>query len=245
LGLALLVVAGVTGFQLQQNRQEEQRYQAELVDATPVKLGALTEKQRAHSNLFADYRQPTFNVRELIAKANGKSKIAGISFAPGMQPLLTTPERPEDYFGRISKESDAVILGRVITRESYVTEDETFVFTDYEIAIIEVLKNNAIAPISMGQSITVTRPEGKVLINGVIIKCENAAYTPLPKNDKEVVLFLRFIKETGAYKATGANASFELNGSILLPLTKSSFPPGVLQDANAFLQTARTVSKDN
>lgn len=242
-GLALLIVGGVAGFQLRQSNVEEQRYQIESMDATPVEFGVLTEVQRAHSKLYTGFREPSFNVRRLVAQSKGTSRVVGITFAPGLEPLLTKPQRPEEYFANVASHSDVVILGKVTTKTSYITEDETFIFTDYEVVITEVLKNNAAGSLSIGETMTVTRPEGKILIDGILVKGENAGYAPLPNSEKNVVLFLQHVPEATTYQATNTTATFELDGLVLRPLTKSKFPPGVLQDAHSFLQTARAVSR--
>src|SRR3954451_23049875 len=56
-GVALLIVAGVGASRLQDKNavvkeRNEKQYQIEIADATPVQPGALTEKQRFHSQLF-------------------------------------------------------------------------------------------------------------------------------------------------------------------------------------------------
>jgi len=57
-GLALLIVAGVGASRLHQNNTEQGKrgaelaeYQQEIGDATPVRVGVLTPKQRFHSKL--------------------------------------------------------------------------------------------------------------------------------------------------------------------------------------------------
>ena len=108
--------------------------------------------------------------------------------------------------------------------------------------IIEVFKNNAAAPIDAGKTIVVTRPGGKVLVDGVVVKATDAALAALPVNTNDVVVFLQFIPETGAYKTTRATGAFELEGLTVRPLTGIPFPPGVIRDSDSFLETIRAVS---
>jgi len=250
-GLALLFVVGVGASRLRQKdaedakqRSELERFQAELVDATPVQLGVLTETQRIHSKLYSHYLKLGSNrtISGLVAQATGKSKIVETGVLVGMTEVLTEPATPENYFGELTELSDAVVRGRVIRSVAQLTEDDAFVFTDYDVAATEVLKSNPSAPIHRGTTLTVTRPGGKVLLNGIIVKARDDAFAPLPLNNHDVVLFLKFIPETGAYRATRATGTFELDGQILRPLTEVGFPPGVLRDADSFLQTARIVS---
>jgi hypothetical protein len=249
-GAALLIVAGVGASRLQRRDAkqidagaEERSYQAEIVDATPVEFGVLTAKQRIHSSLYAGLREMRGGkaISGLVAEAKGKSKIVGTGFFVGTGPKLE-PELPEVYFGKLAGESDAVISGKVMKKASQITEDDGFIFTDYEVVITKVFKNNAASPLNANATITVTRPGGKVLLDGVVVKARDDAYAPLPLNNHDVILFLKFIPETVAYKATRDTGSFELDGPTLRPLTGSDFPPGVLSGKDAFLQTIQTVS---
>jgi hypothetical protein len=250
-GVALLIVAGVGASRLQRRdaaridaEELERKYQAELVEATPVELGALSEGQRIHSKLYTPYKQIKGNetISSLVAQAKGKSKIVETGVYPRLMPEITQPETPDNYFGNLAGESDAVIRGRVTKKTSQVTEDDSFIFTDYDVLIIEVFKNHASFPLTTGGSLTVTLPGGKVLLDGVIVKARDDAFAPLPLKNHEVILFLRFIPETSSYKVTRDTGSFELDGSTLRPLTGHSFPPGVLESQNAFLRTLRAVS---
>jgi hypothetical protein len=240
-GLSLLIVAGVGGSLIQQRDAEEKLYQAELVDATPLQIGALTEKQRIHSRLYTHYRERRGDqtISGLITSDKGKD--LGIVFNMPLTELLTEPETPESYFGKLADESDAVIRGRATNKVSHITEDDAFVFTDYDVVVTQVLKNNTASSANIGEAITVTHPGGKVVVNGVIVKVEDEAFAPLPVNN-DVVLFLTFIPETGAYRLTRHSGSFELDGRTLRPLTGAQFPPGVIRDADSFLRTVQAVS---
>jgi len=251
MGLVLLAVGGVGASRRHQkdveqekDRAELKEYQAELRDATAVRFGVLTDNQRIHSRLFAKYLQLGSNrtISGLVAAAEGKGKIVSSVVFVGNAELLTESETPENYFHQLANASDAVIRGRVTKRVSQITEDDGFVLTDYDVLAAEVFKNNATQPIETGAMITVTRPGGKVLLDGVIVKAIDEAFAPLPLNDHDVVLFLKFIPETGAYKATRPTGSFELDGTIIRPLTGVAFPPGVLRNGDSFLKTVRAVS---
>ena len=250
-GVALLIVAGVGASRLQRRDAaridadaEEREYQSKIVDAPPVQLGALSERQRIHSRLYTDYRATRGGktITGLVAQAKGRSRIASTTVFIGLGPELTKPVAPEKYFGELAHSSDAVIRGRVTKKEVQITEDDSFIFTDYDVLITEVLKNNAFAPIGKDETISVTRPGGRVLLDGIIVEAEDMAFKPLPINTHDVILFLRYIPETGAYQATRDTGCFELNGSILSPLTGDRFPPGVLRDTDSFLQTIRGIS---
>jgi hypothetical protein len=248
-GLALLLVSAVAGFHSQKNplqekkQQELAQYKAELVDATPVRLGVLTARQQVHSKQFAYYKalRNDKTISWLTRQAEGEYKIVTAIIGAGQGQVLK-PDTPENYFGNLSQESDAVIRGKVTKKESQITEDESFVITDYEVTVLEVMKNNPISQVNTGTALTVTRPGGKVLLDDVIVRAIDESYKPLPLNGHEVVLFLKYIPETGAYKTTKATGSFELVDDKATPLSSKKLPPGVLQSRNSLLHTVRAVS---
>jgi hypothetical protein len=157
-------------------------------------------------------------------------------------PALTEPVSPKDYFSGIVTASDAVIRGRVIKKASQITEDDTFIFTDYEVVIMEVFKNNAASPTDMGNTITVTRAGGKVLVGKTIMEVRDQRFLPLPESSREVILFLKYLPEIGIYQTERYNGSFELVHNILHPLTGASFPPGAIVDSLSLIQTIRTLT---
>jgi hypothetical protein len=218
-------------------------YKAAVVDATPVQLGKLTEQQQIHGKLYRFYKELRNHktISWLANQAEGEYKMVTTGVGVGMGSVLE-PDTPENYFASLAQESDVVIRGRATKKESQLTEGEGFIFTDYEVVVLEVLKNKLASQLEPDTTLTVTRPGGKILLDDVIVRAIDESYKPLPLNDPEVVLFLKFIPETGAYKATRATGGFELSGNVLQPLTGVSFPPGVIQDSLSFLHTVRRVA---
>src|SRR5437868_7932264 len=99
-GIVFLFVGGIAGTRTQlkdQRKYEEEKfYKKEIVDATPVELGVLTDQQRIHSMLYRSYQERTKSkISELIA--NNKHKVLGIELQVGLEELLTKPETPENY----------------------------------------------------------------------------------------------------------------------------------------------------
>lgn len=243
-GLALLIVVGVGASRLHHQSAEEAAFQGELPDATPVQIGFLTEQQRIHSKLYAHYlseRKGQGTIRDLASKQS-KGQIVFTTTLPAFGPLLK-PETPEKYFGDLAHSSDAIIRGRVIKKTSQITEDGGFVFTDYDVSVSQVIKNNPIAPLKSGGVVTVTWPGGKVLIEGVIVKALDQNFGLPSINNRDLVLFLRFIDETGAYGPANCRGGFELEGFSIRPLTSAHFPPGVLGRTDSFLETLTTISR--
>lgn len=244
-GIVVFIVGASAESQIQQNNSKETEAQKELklfekevVDATPTQLGVLTERQQNHSKLYSVYRERSRKkISEFIAHPEGK--VLGIDFWIGAGPKLRESQTPEEYVGKLANASDAIIRGRVVQKVSQITEDDTFIFTDYDVEVLEVFKDDATSPLATGRNITVTRPGGKIVVDGIIMQVTDHCFLPLPADD--VILFLNHLPETGAYQATRDTGSFQLDGDILRPLTELAFPPGVLRDSNSFLQTVRAI----
>ena len=250
-GLVLMVVGGVGASRLHQNdgqqerRRTELEYQAEIRDATPVRLGVLTPKQRYHSKLHngsvGDMVGTT--ISQLIAEYRGQRIVLGRSIYGRMWLASGDPEAPEDYFGSFAKESDAIIRGRAVSKVSQITEDDSFLFTDYELVVSEVFKNNATSPLDKGTSITITCAGGKIIVDEVVVKAGGNGEALLPLDAQDVLLFLKFIPETGSYRLTRYNGGFELNGKTVTPLA-GIFPikPNIFNSERSFLKVVRAVS---
>lgn len=244
-GLVLLAVAGAGAARRHQRDAQEEKtraelaqYKEELVNATQVQPGVLTERQRLHSRLYPYLATTNKTITDLLAHAGGK--ILGIEVSEQEQVLIES-QSPESYFGELVRTSDAVIHGRATRRISQITEDDSFVFTDYDVVLTEVLKDNSDKPLTITSTVTVTRPGGKIVVNGIIVKAYDRGFEPLPL-DRPVLLFLRYIPETGAYRSTRDAGTFEVDGSSIRPLAKAAYPPGVLRDGVSSLQAVRAIS---
>ena len=258
-GIVLLIVEVGAGSQIPRDNSKETEaqieemrlFEREVIDATPTQLGVLTARQRSHSKLYSVYKDQIsrlFSVHEEGTRktisdfiAHPESKVLGVNLGIGLGPKLKESQTPEEYFGKLAYASDAVIRGRVVQKISQITEDDTFIFTDYDVEVIEVFKDNATPLLATGRSIIVTRPGGKVVVDGIIVEILDEHFLPLPVDNKAVILFLNYVPETGAYQATRDTGSFQLDGETLRPLTGYHFPPGVLRDSNSFLRTVRAI----
>ncbi len=244
LGMLLLAASGVEGFPPQvqgfQQQRKEQAYRADIADATPAELGVFTERQRFYSKLFSFYQvMSNKKIGELVTESTG-GKI-GKFFYIGVGEVLSE-DTPENYFSKLVKETDAIIGGKAVKKTSQITEDETFIFTDYDVVVTEIYKNHKAASLTPGLTISVIRPGGTVIIGDVIVEVRDDDFLPLPVNQENLVLFLNFIPETGAYQSKLGAGSFELGGEAVQPLTKAHFPPGVIRDRRSFLQVIRALA---
>jgi hypothetical protein len=161
IGVMVLVVAGVGASRLQDKNaklkaEDEKRYQIEVVDATPVQLGLLTEQQRLHSKHFAYYKRqadlmPIYGkISEFFANPKGKVMETIVCVRLSFMPESKTPER---FFSELAQKSDAIIRGKATKKVSQITEDDAFIFTDYDVVVTEIYKDNAIAHLELEKTI--------------------------------------------------------------------------------------------
>ena len=146
-GVLLLVVASV-GASWHQKGAEEEKYQRELAETTPIELADSTARQSTHRNIFNGFRsdesEPT--IHELVSPYKGQKIVCGLSVMARRMQEFTGSETPESYFAEFARESDAVVRGKVVSKVSQITEDEKFIYTDYSVLVTEIFKNNATTP---------------------------------------------------------------------------------------------------
>jgi hypothetical protein len=246
-GLGLVMVAATLDFRHQrktaeQTRAQEQLYQAEIGDATPVRTGVLDDRQRLHSQIAENLRSGfARSILETIAPYRGKRIVCGISIDVNLPLLSADTEPPASYFRRLVQVSDAVIRGKVTNKVSNITEDEMFLFTDYDVQVEEVFKDATNTVSQAGGTITVTCAGGKVLIDDVIVTTSGNAVAMLP-NDHEILLFLTRIPGTSDFKLVRLDAAFDIDGQSAQSLA-GRVPESYLREKPGFLELVRTASR--
>lgn len=228
----------------QLKRQEEQRqYEAEIGDATPVQLDALSVnkslKADFYNGIIPNDSEPT--ITELITKYRGQKVVVGVSISARRPIEFTGSETTEEYFGKLAKESDVIILGKATDKLSQITGDKKFLYTDYTVAVTEVIKNTR--QLSAGDRIIVSCFGGKILVDNVIVKADMTGKAVLPLNNQPLLLFLKYMPKTGYYNLTRRHGAFELDGSSVRSLA-NGFPSHLLQDESSFVKTVRLVSNN-
>jgi len=190
-------------------------------DAQEAKL---TGKQKAHSKLYKEYRGGR-KIRDVAATATSDTGIRIGTPLRGGDPHSPPPNR-QQLLASLSCDADSVVIGTVKSNSSQLTEDEDFIFTDSELTVSEILKNNPAAPIQPHSDITITRPGGKVHINGRQIEALDVSFMPLKRGER-YLLFIKFVPSTGAYKAINSVSSFQLRGDKIEKLTREALPNNI------------------
>lgn len=205
----------------------------------------MTGKQKEHSKLYKgeQYRSKK-KIKDLLdAQPKGLLVKVGRPLQGGDP--AAPPFNFQKFMSRLSCSADAIVIGTVKSKSSNLTEDEDFIFTDYEIKVDEVLKNNPAAPIIPLNDITITRPGGSILFGNKLAEAIDVSFKPL-ELEQHYVLFLKFIPSTGAYKAVDSKSSYQILGDKLSKLTEEYIGPNNDElDTTFFLNEIRSAANCN
>lgn len=165
-------------------------------DATPIQEGVMTEKQRRHSKIFKGYQSITRGkkLRDLVSEQGDIEIIYNIGELPVNPPLSR-----EQLLRILTCESDVVVSGVVRAKVSQLLEEGTFVFTDYQLTVEDVLKSSTASSIERGGEITIARSGGTVNLKGHRVRAIDNRQELLRVGEKYLV-YLKLIPETGAYR---------------------------------------------
>jgi len=114
------------------------------------------------------------------------------------------------------KQSDAIIVGSVTKAQPYLTNSETGMYTELNVLIEQVLKNDGIPSAVVGSTLTVDRESGAMrLADGRVIRYETGGIGSLPRNGHRYMLFVKRVHD-------GADISivtgYEVRGGKVFPL---------------------------
>jgi hypothetical protein len=217
----LILVICIVGFGLFNIAASSSQKEYSKQDSpTPIQIGVMSEKQREHSKLYKKYNSD-HKIPEILAREKGNDvEIFRLLPLGAGLPDERVPTAFE-ALNRITCSANFVVVGEVKSKNSQLTEDLSFVFTDYEFTVQDVLKNDISTPIQQNAEIMVTRPGGEVLLNNKAVRALDESFQPL-KPGKKYVLFLQAIPQTGAFQTIESGDSFELKKERIINLKKDS-----------------------
>ena len=207
-------------------------------DATVVQKGQVTPDQIEYSKTYRNlyrYRLPAPKLTQMAEAANrrGNEKEIGVTLNVRTRPTIgNVPELSgEALLTSLACTADAVVVGTAIRKTSYLTDDETFIYTAYGFAVDEIVKNNRHGPISAEDVIEVTRPGGLIILDGQTVRVEDRAYEPL-KIRGRYVLYLRYVPTAGGYIVASPEGDFEIGAASVRHLSKLGSPDGLKTISN-------------
>lgn len=209
---------------------------------TKIVPGQLTEKQKAHSQLYdKDYDLPQ-RLDLPGPKIKNQAEVQTILATP-MEILAENAPVPTvtDVFRGLSCSADAIVVGTVSGKTSQLMEKRQFIFTEYDFVVTEVLKDNRAAPIVLNQPLTVVRPGGTVEIDGQAVRAADDSYRPL-LTDNSYLLFLKYLPKTKSYSSDMSKGSFKLKDNQLIKLFGLGMPGFDSEDAGPSIESIRTLT---
>src|SRR5437763_17056472 len=122
------------------------------------------QQHETHSRLFRGQNLDT--IPDILTKTSGDVYLrydqpTGYPTMP-----LNPPTYPPYPLVAFACTSDAVIIATAQAGASHLTADQRFVYTDWNFAVEQILKDNLHSPIAAGSTLVVTRSGGKLQING-------------------------------------------------------------------------------
>lgn len=213
--VALFMIIGIiatAGSQTQTGNQPQQD------EATVVKRGQATDKEKEYSK---EYRKIySDRAGKKITEIKQKGNI-GVSIGVGSYPRSKDEGviSINQFLEKLSCQTDTIVEGVIRNKKSHLSDDETFVFTEYNFDVKKVLKNNAKLTIGTNQTISITRPGGLIKVDNQLIKFEDLNYEPL-KINREYLLFLKFVPLAKGYVTASPEGDFLLDNNMFKSLSK-------------------------
>jgi hypothetical protein len=113
------------------------------------------------------------------------------------------------YLNKTACRSEVIVVGGVISKTSQLTEHRDYVFSDYEVKIEEVLKNNTSAKLETGGPIVVSSGGGTVKVGDRIIRLRDKSWAQYKKGMR-YLFFLKYAPTAAVYQGIIGNNSFAL-----------------------------------
>ena len=180
--------------------------------ATPVRKGVMTNRQREHSKLYSDRRVNSrkltdFRGDEAQGEVNVTSGQEYGSFDFSARPT------PNEYIRDQACDADLIIFGKATAKESQLTPEETYIFTDYTFSVDKLLKDDRSQYLGSLKESVVTRGGGRVKLDGREITFNDNSFKRILIGGN-YLLFLKRISETGAYRTIDGSTVADSNGKL-------------------------------
>lgn len=134
---------------------------------------------------------------------------------PGMTMLYVQDHKLIDLPALPTGQSDTVIIGEVTEAHAHLSSDKTAAYSEFTVNIKEVLKDNAVSPLSIGNSIQASREGGVVRFKDGRLLKYFVTSQGMPEEGQQYVFFLKFNIEAQDYPIVTA---YELKDNKVVPI---------------------------
>jgi len=207
--LFLVTVGAVTGLNALDSRASRRQVNTGKEEPTILGEEEPSVRQKEHGKLFKHAG------RKLQDIASSQSGDVEVVEEEGYVIQMPKTSSLPTFISALCN-ADVVVTGTLKSKSSQLTQQGNFIFTDYEVIVDDLIKNNLNSPIEVGSTIITTRDGGEIKINDRVLRAKRADFDP-PVVGNRYLIFLRFIPKTGSYLMYG-NGSFELKGETMLAL---------------------------
>jgi hypothetical protein len=145
------------------------------------------------------------------------------------------------YLAERACAADAIFIGTVTDKKSQLTDDETFVFSNYHVYIDTVIKNDSGTALSPSTTIGISQMGGEIQVHGHRVKAISEAAQPMEVGNR-YLLFVSFLPEKNTFASN--NLAFILRGKDIIRLTTGG-QSGLLgsgKDADTFISEVQAAA---
>jgi hypothetical protein len=174
-----------------------------------------SDVDKLHAKLF-DQRT---GQGSLLARVTREGDLRITIFPEGGMLSENPDPTPDLTFAKsITCGADAVVIGVQGSSQSFLSENQEWIFTDNSVSVREILKDNAAHPLAPGSTIIIARSGGsKDTPDGHHIVVADPGYPPL-HGGGTYVLALRYVPSTGQYWQFDHRGGFRIDGKQTLSL---------------------------
>ncbi|HEY5838560.1 MAG TPA: hypothetical protein VIT19_05945 [Pyrinomonadaceae bacterium] len=130
--------------------------------------------------------------------------------------VITDSENPaEKLLALPINESDAVVIGNILTTAAFMSEDKTGVYSEFKVSVEEVLKKKDSAALLANSNIVLERPGGRVKFPSGRVQLHTLEGQRMPLVGHRYLMFLRETGNDGEYVLLVA---YDLSSGVVVPL---------------------------
>ena len=153
------------------------------------------QMEKVHSHLFRQGER--WQIQTMLSRGTGD---VHVPCNLGVAQSIVLPLNSQ--LATLTTASDLVVLAKAQAGTTHVNDDQSFLYTDWNFTVEEVLKDNPQASVPWGATILVTRLGGHLEINGRMVYANCPDFEEFVTG-REYVLYLKYLPQTGAYVSHG------------------------------------------
>lgn len=246
IGIGIVLLVGVVAFALGSFKLEAQSAKPGEEKPTIILKGQpATDEEREYSKRYRKvYPNHPFDLNKLIetGKKQRTDQVVGSSLGVPEVPTVegSVPLSDHDFLVDLSCTSDSVLVGTVKAQSAHLTDDGGLVYTQYQFAVSEILRNIPVHALDVGEDVQITRPGGFIKIENQRIRIEDQSF-PALKTGGKYLIFLEFLPLANGYVSTKLGGTFNLNNGAVKTLAGRRLSSLPLDDAEIFLKLVQSV----